>query len=152
MYQSQADMSGGYLEPGRGLRVRKNFKFEKWESGWRCAEQSMRPLMLVWDNVNVTPPQQSAGVAGTSSRSGICMVNGGATELVTQLFPMGGVGPVTPDGKRIHEEFNKAYCSNPDLKCKCFGGNPGDNTVLMRLRSGVLDRGGRVIDWKPSAQ
>jgi hypothetical protein len=55
MYQSQADMAGGYLEPNRGLRVRKNFHFEKWESGWRCAEQSMSPLMLVWDNIQSSP-------------------------------------------------------------------------------------------------
>lgn len=44
MYQSQADMAGGYLEPGRGLLVRKTFKFERWESGWRCAAREMSPL------------------------------------------------------------------------------------------------------------
>jgi len=55
MFQSQGDLNGGYLEPGRGLRVRKNFKFEKWDSGWRCAESSMSPLMLVWDDIKVGP-------------------------------------------------------------------------------------------------
>lgn len=149
MYQSQADMSGGYLEPGRGLRVRKNFKFEKWESGWRCAEQSMRPLMLVWDNVNVTPPQQSVGSAGTSSRSGLCVVRGGATDLVTEPFPMGGVS----DGKRIGEEFKMAHCiDNPELKCPCYLSNPSDNTTLTKMRSGILTRGGKSLEWKPGGR
>jgi hypothetical protein len=68
LYQSQGDMSGGYLKPGRGLRVRKNFKFEKWESGWRCAEQSMSPLLLVWDDITI---------ASDSSRKGSSQTGGG---------------------------------------------------------------------------
>ena len=48
MFQSQADMDGGYLEPGRGLRIRKKFKFEHWESGWRCAEAEMGPIDQTW--------------------------------------------------------------------------------------------------------
>ena len=48
MFQSQADMSGGYLEPGMGVRVRKNFKFERWESGWRCVAAEMSPVDQAW--------------------------------------------------------------------------------------------------------
>lgn len=48
MFQSQADMDGGYLEPGRGLMVEKSFKFERWESGWRCAESQMSPISKMW--------------------------------------------------------------------------------------------------------
>lgn len=63
MYQSQADMAGGYLEPGRGLRIRKKFKFEHWESGWRCAEAQMNPVDQMWfvntPAANVSPASQS---------------------------------------------------------------------------------------------
>jgi hypothetical protein len=48
MFQSQADMAGGYLEVGQGLRIRKNFRFELWDSGWRCAEKSMAPVDTGW--------------------------------------------------------------------------------------------------------
>jgi hypothetical protein len=48
MFQSQADMAGGYLEAGQGLRIRKNFRFELWDSGWRCAEKSMAPVDTGW--------------------------------------------------------------------------------------------------------
>ena len=48
MYQAQADMDGGYLEPDRRLRVRKNFKFERWESGWRRATGTMSPIEKAW--------------------------------------------------------------------------------------------------------
>lgn len=151
MYQSQADMDGGYLEPGRGLRIRKKFKFEHWESGWRCAEAQMDPVDQMWfvNTPAPTPPQQSAGGAGTRSRSEMCIVGGGATTLVTEPFPVGGAS----EGKRIGEEFKKAHCiDNPDLKCNCYLGNSGDNTVLMKMRSGILAKGGKSLDWKPSGQ
>jgi hypothetical protein len=80
MYQSQADMAGGYLEPNRGLRVRKNFKFEKWESGWRCAEQSMSPLLLVWNNIQPSPALSNGNsTPAGQGANGSAIANGNST-------------------------------------------------------------------------
>jgi hypothetical protein len=166
MFQSQADMDGGYLEAGQVLRIQKKFRFELWDSGWRCAETSLGPVDKGWlvkrepppltssrpAERSTTPvsPRQSTGSARTKSRSGLCIVRGGATNLVTELFPMGGDAS---EGKRINEEFKTAHCiNNPDLKCSCYLGNPGDNTSLMKMRDGILTGGGKSLDWKPGGQ
>lgn len=75
MYQSQADMDGGYLEPGRGLKVRKNFKFERWESGWRCAEKQMSPIDQMWfvnTSASSSAPAPPAAPSGSASGTANC--------------------------------------------------------------------------------
>jgi hypothetical protein len=58
MFQSQADLDGGYLEAGQGLRIRKKFTFELWDSGWRCADTSMSPVDKGW-LAKLEPPRGS---------------------------------------------------------------------------------------------
>ena len=67
MYQSQANMDGGYIETGQGLVIRKKFKFEHWDSGWRCAEAQMSPIDRGWF-VN-TPVSEAPSIGSSPSTS-----------------------------------------------------------------------------------
>jgi len=65
MFQSQADLDGGYLEAGQELRIRKKFTFELWDSGWRCADTSMSPVDKGWLGT-LEPPRGSESGAGAA--------------------------------------------------------------------------------------
>lgn len=104
MYQSQADMEGGYLEPGWQLKVRKTFKFEHWESGWRCAATQMIPLDLIWP-INAT--QASSVPAPSAVPSGSARVTANCDAAQAGEVPL---PPVTVVQGRDYYDFEAGSC------------------------------------------
>lgn len=150
MYQSQADMDGGYLEPGRGLRVRKKFKFERWESGWRCAEAQMSPIDQAWF-LNTAPPAQQPQ-AGRQDQQPQQGAGQGARSPAIATFDC-----VRSDNPRITTTLVVDFTSSSVKSLNNFGGIGAgiraqitDATISWRNRVIKNYGGGGVLDFAGS--
>ena len=99
-------MDGGYLEPGWQLKVRKTFKFELWESGWRCAATQMIPLDGIFPiNTNLASSAPVPTPSAVPSGSARVTANCDAAQASKQPLP-----PVTIVQGRDYYDVDAGGC------------------------------------------